>query len=67
MLKDDGVIFISIDGNEVAQLMCFVMIWGDSIAQMSHVVNPGGWGWPHGIVGMLDLFVFGFQDGRLNY
>ena len=45
LLKDDGVIFISIDDNEVAQLrlLCDEVFGGDNfVAQIMPVVNPGG-------------------------
>ena len=45
LLKDDGIIFISIDDNEVAQLrlLCDEVFGEDNfIAQIMPIVNPGG-------------------------
>ncbi|MGQ4003148.1 site-specific DNA-methyltransferase [Francisellaceae bacterium CB52] len=65
LLKDDGVIFISIDDNEVAQLRLLCdEIFGEEnfIAQIMPVVNPGGRDYNQIAVTHEYILIYGFSD-----
>ncbi len=65
LLKDDGVIFISIDDNEVAQLRLLCdEIFGEEnfIAQIMPVVNPGGRDYNQIAVTHEYVLIYGFSD-----